>query len=688
MTVGGGRWPEPPDKKQPAPNVPWHEMSATQLASSGREPAQAPQAVPAMAAMPAMGMMGVPAMGMMAMPTMMGMGMGGMAMGMGMPMGMAMPMMGMPVMSMHGAMMSGAMMMPGAAMMPAMHPMMAMANPMMAGAAMMPAQPVVAAPVVVEQQAAPAAPPAAVVQPPAAATPEPAAHASSVVEDANAASTEPSATAAGEGYAAAAAASPVAVGSSKEGGSSEAEVAKKEEKILTCHLHIKYAPKCKFCLRAKQALEAKEKSSAGAEKQAGVDGDKADKVDKGENDSAEVDYSRRTFNCSPMLKDQILSSTYFKSLLSINSIDDLIVEIQKYADTLDVYNGGTTTSPSCFACHVYRLFTLPQAEDLNEISQLIDSLYEPLVRCVGFVYMRFVLKPEHLWEMLEDYLYDEVELKYMQNGKVVYTTVGEFVEQLLISDRYFNTPLPRVPAKARGLLEERVAPLPQYRKRLQANRKVFIPEKVHDLPVEVVVAGRWVRAVAKKLIGRTESKVRVKLEETGEVRNVHLGKVVLADDDRLRDAGDSDGPDRKRRRSRSRSRSRSRWREGSPDWSRYKGPDEETLVSELRMKKREGALMGSSGRHFSKRPVNVDSASASQREPGMDNEADLPGSSQPRRPGQKSDGSSGSLFAKREPDEELLKKQRAIFEKYGAGTGQTKAVGHGDIDLPEVLRLG
>eukprot|EP00429_Kryptoperidinium_foliaceum_P014659 CAMPEP_0176041666 /NCGR_PEP_ID=MMETSP0120_2-20121206/20668_1 /TAXON_ID=160619 /ORGANISM="Kryptoperidinium foliaceum, Strain CCMP 1326" /LENGTH=633 /DNA_ID=CAMNT_0017375069 /DNA_START=36 /DNA_END=1935 /DNA_ORIENTATION=+ len=301
---------------------------------------------------------------------------------------------------------------------------------------------------------------------------------------------------------------------SRAGGSAaSSSTAGASEAPPKCHLHRKPNPKCKFCQKAELQSAAKAAASvlesvvttaggeaSGAERH-GADGGGggersahvahgAHVAEAGRDD--DENYSRRTFNCSPMLKDQILSSSYFKSLLSIENIEDLIEEIAQYADTLDVYNAGSNTQPSCFICQAYRLFTMPKAEDLSEVQAILDYPHSAVVRCVGFVYMRFVLHPNHLWGKLEEYLFDTMELVYSQGGKPTYTTIGEYVEQLLIRDRYFNTPFPRIPVKVRQMLEKELAPLHQYRKRMEANRRTFKGKKVADMPVEVCVDGRWV----------------------------------------------------------------------------------------------------------------------------------------------------------------------------------------------------
>mmetsp|Transcript_115095 Transcript_115095/g.357505 ORF Transcript_115095/g.357505 Transcript_115095/m.357505 type:complete len:574 (+) Transcript_115095:3-1724(+) len=452
-----------------------------------------------------------------------------------------------------------------------------------------------------------------------------------------------------------------------------------------CHLHPQKKPnaKCKFCQRAQGQNPAKAEEAKAA---GGASATAASAASASKNQDFE-DYSRRTFNCSPMLKDQIFGSSYFKSLLSLSSIEELIDEIANYADTLDVYNAGSQVSPSCFICQVYRLFTLPQAEDLGELQAVVDHPDSALVRCAGFLYMRFVVAPVHLWEKLEEYLFDDMELKYADGGKQVNSTIGEYVEALLGRDRYFSTPLPRIPVKVRQALERELAPLQQYRKRMEANLRAF-PRRVSDLAVEVCVDGDWVAATAREYVGRASQKrkVRVNLKDGSEAM-VHLGKVVLREGEHG-DSGESGSEGKAHRRRRSRSRGRR-----SPDWSRYKGRSDQDMVVELREKTKEEAVCGH-GKAYARRPLTVEEE-LWKREPEtrvsmLGDESR--GSSYRRMPQDQNPRESEAARRRRlEEEDERQKRLRGIYEKYGSASksaSSTMPAPFKDVDEPDVLRLG
>ena len=72
---------------------------------------------------------------------------------------------------------------------------------------------------------------------------------------------------------------------------------------------------------------------------------------------------------------------------------------------------------------VYRIFTLPEAEDLSQLQVILENAV-PLVRCAGFVYLRYVVPAAKLFDRLEEYLFDEMELKYQAPHVCIYTCVS------------------------------------------------------------------------------------------------------------------------------------------------------------------------------------------------------------------------------------------------------------------------
>lgn len=301
--------------------------------------------------------------------------------------------------------------------------------------------------------------------------------------------------------------------------------------------------------------------------------------------------------------------------------------------------------------------------------------------------MRLVVNPMHLFDKFEEYLFDTMALQYVESGQTVNTTIGEYVEGLLSKVKYFGTPLPRIPVKARQLLEKELAPLAQYRKRMEANQVTFKSMRINDLPVEVCIDGQWLCGAAKEYVGRVSSrrKVRVVLED-GQSVHVHLGKVVLRDGENSKSEGS--GPEGNKRK---RSRSRSRKRAGSPDWSRYKGRSHQEMAHEFHEKSKEEALC-TAGKSYAKRPFTMEEelwrSEAEVRVSMLGDHAKRSGSGKGKSKGEDAVESEITKRRKQEEEMERQSRMRAIYEKYGSTSAAKKTSTSSDVDLPDVLRLG
>jgi pre-mRNA-splicing factor 38B len=471
-----------------------------------------------------------------------------------------------------------------------------------------------------------------------------------------------------------------------------------------CHLHAKKpSASCKVCRRIKEAEENEAREAAASEqtsKSSTKDATDKEEISRRDRDEA----TRLTFSCSPMLKDQILKSSYFKSLLEFTTIEGLIEEIDHYADRLAIYNQGSATAPSCFVCQVYRLFTFPNIEDELPVVLYSESA---MSRCAAFLMIRYVFDPDRLWNALEEHLFDDMEVTYHDGGKQLTMSIGEYAEALLLKEKYFGTPLPRIPVKVRQQLEERLAPLPSFRKRMQANKQIFdTKERASDVAVEVCVDGEWLRGKTLELVGRSSTflKVRVKLEDGQEITS-HLGKVVLrGSSDRDRSASSSsssrsgsDSGARRKRKKQRRSRSRSRGRERSLDWSRWKGKSHLEMLEELRERAKEDAVCGH-GKVYPKRPMTFEGFATKYDTAEHRLVTDAPQSSYMQHRGnsaaQKQEDDAGDDITRRlraKQDEERQRQQRAIFEKYGSKSrpgGSDASSAYSDVDRLDRLRLG
>jgi len=456
-----------------------------------------------------------------------------------------------------------------------------------------------------------------------------------------------------------------------------AEVEKKK-----CHLHKKPKNGCKFCKKHQELLEEatqknrkSQPSSSGEAKLSGAGGGMAEDRDLEREGPLEL-ANNKNYGFGGLLQTHIVECAHYKSLLTLETIDQLVDEAYQYANSVEPYMPNSATVPSALFCCLYRFFTM--GLDARGLRRLVDNQMSPFIRCIGLLYVRFGLPHDQLLAWCGEYLLDDEPFKPAPDSDYT-TTIGEFVETLLSQDRYYSTVFPRLPMSTKRRVEEELAPLGQNRKRMKANKALIETFNERGLRVECSMKGEWRPATVMELEDDPPSrpKVRVRLED-GTEEYVHLGKVILADKNAAKSArtGGTGGA-----RGRSRSRSRN-------DWSREKGRSDKELVDELRSKDRERAL--AQGKDYAKKPVGYKAACALPREQGqasyrlMEEETFVPMN---RQKSTRSPSPQRDTF-RAAPSAEHQARMQQLFEKYGNQARTDGAARQTDVEQPDVMRLG
>jgi len=465
-----------------------------------------------------------------------------------------------------------------------------------------------------------------------------------------------------------------------EAASAQAEMREKlaAAERVKCHLHKKPKAGCKFCAKHQDAMEAAQKKPEPAkpERRRGRRIDRAISEDRDDRRGPLELANPKTFGLSGLLQTHIVECAHYKSLLTLDTFDQVTDETFQFATAVEPYMANSGTVPSALFCCLYRFFTL--GLDRSRLQKLMDSQESPFIRCAGFLYVRFGLPHDQLLGWLGDYILDDEEFKPSAETDQR-LTIGEFVEALLSQDRYYNTVLPRLPMVTKRAVEERLAPLGQNRKRMQANKSIIDKFRDRGCRVEANIDGEWMPGAVVELDEERPNRptVRVRLDDGGE-EYVLLGKVILSS----RGGG--------------RERSRSRGRRGGgggdrTDWSREKGRSDKELLEEMRSREREKAVC-SSGKDYARRPVGYKEACALPREQGtqsyrlMEQETFVPMSSRAKRT------SMPSPEPERAPVRQSAEHQarmQQLFEKYGNVKSAAETTKQSDgVDRPDVMRLG
>jgi len=137
----------------------------------------------------------------------------------------------------------------------------------------------------------------------------------------------------------------------------------------------------------------------------------------------------------------ILSSDYFKELYRLKTYHEVIDEIYNQVDHVEPWMTGNCRGPSTAFCLLYKYFTMKLT--VKQMHGLLKHEDSPYIRCIGFLYLRYVADPKTLWGWFEPYVKDDEEFSPGSNGRM--TTMGVYVRDLLLGQYYFDTLFPRIP---------------------------------------------------------------------------------------------------------------------------------------------------------------------------------------------------------------------------------------------------
>ncbi|KAL1923997.1 uncharacterized protein VTP21DRAFT_7032 [Calcarisporiella thermophila] len=159
-----------------------------------------------------------------------------------------------------------------------------------------------------------------------------------------------------------------------------------------------------------------------------------------------------TMNMNAIIHTNVLASPYFKSLYEKKTYHEVIDEIYNQVASLDPFVKGTTASTAF--CLLYKLWTLRLT--VKQVQGLLDHPDSPHIRGLGFLYLRYVCKPQNLWDWFSGYLNDEEEIQLTKGPNPKIITIGKLCHMLLTEQKFLGTMLPRIPVPVAKEIEQQM----------------------------------------------------------------------------------------------------------------------------------------------------------------------------------------------------------------------------------------
>lgn len=385
------------------------------------------------------------------------------------------------------------------------------------------------------------------------------------------------------------------------------------------------------------------------------------------------------FNVEEMLADIITNSEYFRSLFKYGDWEHVLNEFLKHAKNIESRIPGLSRKASTAFCCLYKLLSMKLSE--TKVKILLDHDVT-LVRCLGILYLRYILKPQKMWQYFEPILDDTDEVIPGADG--LKTTVGLFAAKCLKDIRYYGTTFPRIPKTIQLIFNRELIRREILRSRDDKNEYIR-----DDLDVGTKIQAQYPEdwALYDAIIDEVmdNGKFLVTFEGYDDQEEVSIGMIRLKER-------------RKRRRSRSRSHSRSRrsrdssrHRDRSRDRSRKRrrvsrdrkkdrsssnsiaGEKQDDYPLELTndnldliIKQREQRGAHAVGKNYARPPVGLKRGLSIKAEVATTRRTSRSRSPGPRRrPRKKSVRKAPRVPQKKAPSEAHLVKMAALMKKYG-----------------------
>eukprot|EP00918_Siedleckia_nematoides_P088570 GHVU01194749.1.p1 GENE.GHVU01194749.1~~GHVU01194749.1.p1 ORF type:complete len:408 (-),score=72.36 GHVU01194749.1:76-1299(-) len=267
--------------------------------------------------------------------------------------------------------------------------------------------------------------------------------------------------------------------------------------IPRCHLHTKPQLECKLCRKFKNSGSKVARMQMQREQALQPLGQEKKNIVE------LVKDKDSKFGLNTMLAQNILNSDYYKSLYRLTTFENVVDEIWTYAKHAEPNVAANNRAPSTLFCCLFKLFIMRLTE--TQVQTLLEHTDSPYIRCVGFLYLRYGAPPEKLWSWFEPWFLDDEQFASGADGKIT-TTVGEYAQNLISEDKYFNTVLPRIPLKIKSTCGANLMAMEQHRKHKREN-KANLDRFEPGTPLLACSKGQWVNAEVRDIVEHVEGRL-------------------------------------------------------------------------------------------------------------------------------------------------------------------------------------
>jgi pre-mRNA-splicing factor 38B len=178
-----------------------------------------------------------------------------------------------------------------------------------------------------------------------------------------------------------------------------------------------------------------------------------------------------TYNFHHILWTHLHKSFYFRSLYKCKTFSSVIDKIYYDVDHCEPLVPSTrgVMASSCFTLvHKLQLMRLTE----REMYTLLRHKDSPYIRVVGLLYLRIGTRANDLWRWFEPLLHDQEEFRPTRDPKNPPSTISTFVQQLLTSNKYFDTTLPPIPIPAMKLYTKKIREISKIAQREYENESI------------------------------------------------------------------------------------------------------------------------------------------------------------------------------------------------------------------------